>query len=107
MYNLFTKGNFRMNHNIIFPLPTGIHLGFVAISVVILLLCYARRKYAYELYLLIGILSTLLIYLVGDSKATFYILGLEQVILLVMAIVDMAKVSAKQSATEKAAKSHK
>ncbi|MGN0637646.1 MAG: hypothetical protein ACI4J0_04685 [Huintestinicola sp.] len=90
-----------MEHSIIFPLPLSIHIGFVVISVILLMLCYKKRKYTYELYMLVGIVSTLFIY-VCKEKPYFYILGLEEMILLALTIVDMAKVSKAAAAAEKA-----
>ncbi|MBQ5333906.1 MAG: hypothetical protein J6K92_11730 [Oscillospiraceae bacterium] len=90
-----------MEHSIIFPLPLSIHIGFVIVSVILLILCYIKRKYTYELYMLVGIVSTLFIYICKDVPY-FYILGLEEIILLVLTIVDMAKVSKALAADEKA-----
>lgn len=89
-----------MEHSIIFPLPIGIHIGFVIISVILLILCYKKRKYTYELYMLVGIISTMFVY-VCKEKPYFYILGLEEIILLVLTIIDMAKVSKANAALEK------
>lgn len=91
-----------MEHSIKFPLPFNIHVGFVIVSMILLILCYKKRKYAYELYMLIGVASTMLIY-IADSKPIFYILGLEEFILLGLTIFDMAKVSKANAAAEKAA----
>ena len=90
-----------MEHSIIFPLPLSIHIGFVIVSVILLILCYIKKKYTYELYMLVGIVSTLFIYICKDVPY-FYILGLEEIILLVLTIVDMAKVSKALDAAEKA-----
>ncbi|MBP0957109.1 MAG: hypothetical protein J5997_07060 [Oscillospiraceae bacterium] len=90
-----------MEHSIIFPLPLSFHIGFVIISVILLILCYKKRKYTYELYMLVGIISTLFVY-VCKEKPYFYILGLEEMILLVLTIVDMAKVSKAAAEAEKA-----
>lgn len=90
-----------MQHSIIFPLPLGIHIGFVIISVILLILCYKKRKYTYELYMLVGIISTLFVY-VCKEKPFFYILGLEEMILLALTIIDMAKVSKAAAEAEKA-----
>ncbi len=90
-----------MEHSIRFPLPFNIHLGFVIISVILLILCYKKRKYTYELYMLIGVASTMLVY-ITDSKPIFYILGLEEFILLALTIIDMAKVSKENALKEKA-----
>lgn len=92
-----------MEHSIIFPLPLGIHIGFVIVSVILLILCYMKRKYAYELYMLVGIVSTLFIYVCKESPY-FYILGLEELILLGLSIADMVKVSKAAAAAEKAEK---
>ena len=90
-----------MEHSIIFPLPLSIHIGFVILSVILLILCYMKRKYTYELYMLVGIVSTLFIYICKE-KSYFYILGLEEIILLILTIVDMAKVSKALAEAEKA-----
>lgn len=90
-----------MEHSIIFPLPIGFHIGFVILSVILLILCYMKRKYTYELYMLVGIISTMFVY-VCKEKPYFYILGLEEIILLVLAIVDMAKVSRANASAQKA-----
>lgn len=92
-----------MQHSIIFPLPLSIHIGFVIVSVILLILCYKKRKYTYELYMLVGIISTLFVY-VCKEKPYFYILGLEEMILLALTIIDMAKVSKAAAAAEKAQK---
>lgn len=93
-----------MEHSIIFPLPLGIHIGFVIVSVILLILCYMKRKYAYELYMLVGIVSTLFIYVCKESPY-FYILGLEELILLGLSIADMVKVSKAAEKAEKATQS--
>ena len=90
-----------MEHSIIFPLPLSVHIGFVIISVILLILCYIKRKYTYELYMLVGIVSTLFIYICKEEPY-FYILGLEEIILLILTIVDMAKVSKALAEAEKA-----
>ena len=90
-----------MEHSIRFPLPFYIHVGFVIFSVIMLILCYKKKKNAYELYMLIGVASTMLIY-VSEAKPFFYILGLEEIILFIMTVVDMVKVSKKAQAEEKA-----
>ena len=84
-----------MEHSLIFPLPLSFHVGFVVFSVVMLILCYIKRKYMYELYMLIGVASTMLIY-IADSKPIFYILGMEEMILLALTVIDMIKVSKAQ-----------
>lgn len=91
-----------MEHSIIFPLPLSFHIGFVLISVILLILCYKKRRYTYELYMLIGIVSTLFVY-IDESKLFFYLLGLEEVILFIMTVADMVKVSKAIAAAEKAA----
>ena len=95
-----------MEHSIRFPLPLNIHIGFVILSVILLILCYKKRKHAYELYMLIGVASTMLIY-VSESKPFFYILGLEEIILFCLTVADMAKVSKANAAAEKAAEEAK
>lgn len=88
-----------MEHSLIFPLPFSFHVGFVVFSVVMLILCYKKRKYMYELYMLIGVASTMLIY-IADTKPVFYILGLEEIILLALTVADMIKVSKANKAAE-------
>lgn len=94
-----------MEHSIKFPLPFGIHLGFVIVSVILLILCYAQKKHKYELYMLIGVASTMLVY-IADTDPVFYILGLEEIILFIMTVVDMSKVSREERAREKYLKEH-
>lgn len=91
-----------MQHSIIFPLPLSIHIGFVIVSVILLILCYKKRKFTYELYMLVGIISTMFVY-VCKEKPFFYILGLEEMILLALTIVDMVKVSKAAAEAEKEA----
>ncbi|MDE7293082.1 MAG: hypothetical protein K2N72_01520, partial [Oscillospiraceae bacterium] len=90
-----------MNHSIKFPLPLNFHIGFVIFSVIMLILCYKRRRYAYDLYMLIGIAATMLIY-IAEPKPVFYALGLAEIILLIMTIVDMIIVAHRNAAIEKA-----
>ncbi|MGN0642324.1 MAG: hypothetical protein ACI4JJ_04190 [Huintestinicola sp.] len=90
-----------MTHSIRFPLPFNIHVGFVVISVILLILCYSKKKHLYELLMLIGVASTMLVY-VTDTKPLFYILGLEEIILFIMTIIDMHKVSKEEAMKEKA-----
>lgn len=92
----------QMEHSIRFPLPLNFHIGFVILSVILLILCYMKKKHAYELYMLIGVASTMLIY-VSESKPFFYILGLEEIILFCLTVADMARVSKANAAAEKAA----
>lgn len=94
-----------MEHSIKFPLPFGIHLGFVIVSVILLILCYSKKKHKYELYMLIGVASTMLVY-IADTDPVFYILGLEEIILFIMTVVDMSKVSREERAREKYLKEH-
>ncbi len=89
-----------MEHSIRFPLPFNIHVAFVILSVILLILCYMKRKHAYELYMLVGVASTMLIY-ISESKPFFYILGLEEIILFALTVADMVKVSKKNAADEK------
>ena len=90
-----------MNHSIKFPLPFEIHLGFVIFSAVMMILCYKRRRHAYEMYMLIGIVSTLLVY-IAEPRPVFYALGLEEILLLIMTVADMIIVSRREAAKEKA-----
>lgn len=77
-------------HNIIFALPLSVHIGFAAISTVLLLFCYIKSKHKYDLYMLIGVLSTLLIDFLCEPPY-IYLLGAEEFILLILTILDMRK----------------
>lgn len=90
-----------MTENIRFPLPLNVHIGFVIVSIILLILCYISRKRNYELLMIIGIASTLLVYLT-NTKPLFYILGLEELVVLVLIIIDMIRISRAESAAEKA-----
>ncbi len=50
--------------------------------------------------MLIGVASTMLIY-IAEEKPLFYILGLEEFILLALTIIDMVKVSKANDAANK------
>lgn len=88
-----------MEHSIRFPLPLGFHIGFILVSVILLILCYQRRRHAYELYMMIGVASTALIY-IASERIVFYILGIEEFVLLFLTIFDMCKVSKENAAAE-------
>ena len=76
------------------------HIGFVVISSILLIFCYIKTKRRYDLYMLIGVLSTLLID-VMINPPYFYIFAAEEIILLVLTIIDMHKV-AKETEARKA-----
>ena len=75
---------------LVFPLPFGLHVAFVLISVALLIFCYIFKKQRYHLYLIIGIISTMLVY-VAHPKIIFYLLGIEEFVLLGLAAFDMHK----------------
>ncbi|MCC8042326.1 MAG: hypothetical protein LIO69_02195 [Oscillospiraceae bacterium] len=93
-----------MTENIRFPLPLSAHIIFVVVSVALLILCYIYRRHNYHILLIIGIASTLLVY-ATDTKPTFYILGLEEFILLILAVIDMVRASRAEALEEKASQS--
>lgn len=69
-------------------MPLGIHLIFVLISVIVLILGYRQKKQFHQLIMLVGILSTLLIYFV-QAGISFYILAFEEVALFLWTIILM------------------
>ena len=82
-------------HHLIFPLPMPLHIGFVVISSILLIFCYIKTKRRYDLYMLIGVLSTLLIDVMCEPPY-FYIFAAEEIALLVMTTVDMHKTAKEQ-----------
>lgn len=85
----------------IFPLSLPMHIGFIVISLIVLLVHRKIRKRQYQLYLGLGILSTLLIY-VDSSSWYVAILGMEELVLMVLALISMHKYNKEREAEEKA-----
>lgn len=77
-------------NNYIFPLPFPAHLTFVIIGFLFFALMYARKKYVYHLLLAIAIPSTMLVYACQGSKLFYYLLGIEELILIVLIFVFIA-----------------
>ena len=80
-----------MTTTLLFPLPVELHIGFVVVASILMALCFIKRRRRYELLLIIGIISTLFVYVCKDAP-WFYILGIEEIALFVLACVDMHKV---------------
>ncbi len=93
-------------HSLLFPLPLPIHIGFVIVATLLMGLCYFKRRRRYELFLIVGIVSTLFVYLTPQPP-WFYILGIEEIALFVLAVIDMHKVYKAIDEKEKAKKAKK
>ncbi len=91
---------------IVFPLPFHIHIIFVAVATLLMIFCYVKLRRKYQLYIIIGLLSTFLVY-IARPKIVFYMLGIEEFILLGLAIWDMKKYEKAEKLREKAAKEQK
>lgn len=89
-------------YSVIFPLPLPLHIGFIVISLIVLGIHFKIRKEKYQLYLMLGILSTLLIY-IDHSSWFIALLGLEEIVLFVLAMISMHKYTKKREAEEEAA----
>ncbi|MBP0964506.1 MAG: hypothetical protein J5999_04335 [Oscillospiraceae bacterium] len=85
----------------IFPLSLPMHIGFVIISLIVLLVHRRIRKRQYQLYLGLGILSTLLVY-VDSSSWYMAVLGMEELVLVVLALISMHKYNKEREAEENA-----
>ena len=92
-----------LGDHIEFPLPLWLHILFALLSVSGLIFAYSKQHHKYELYLIIGILSTFLVYLAYPNDIIFYILGIEEFVILGLAIHDMHRVEKENAAKEKAA----
>lgn len=77
------------------------HIGFVIISLIVLLVHRRIRKRQYQLYLGLGIISTLLVY-VDSSSWYMAILGIEELVLVVLALISMHKYNKEREAEENA-----
>lgn len=86
--------------HLIFPLPLWAHIIFVAVSTLLLIFCYSKKKQKYHLYLIIGIISTLLVY-IAHPKIIFYILGIEEFALLGLAVYDQHRYEKQEELREK------
>ncbi len=73
------------------------HVAFVFICVVFLIICYIFRRRSYQPLLILGIASTLLVY-ITDTKTLFYILGIEEFVILFMIIAQMMQYSKEEKA---------
>lgn len=85
----------------IFPLSLPLHIGFVIISMIVLLVHRRIRKRQYQLYLGLGIVSTLLVY-VDSSSWYMAILGIEELVLVVLALISMHQYNKEREAEENA-----
>ena len=85
-----------------FPLPMWLHILFALLSVSGLIFAYSKLHHKYELYLIIGILSTFLVYLAYPNDIVFYLLGIEEFVILGLAVHDMHRVEKENAAKEKA-----
>lgn len=85
----------------IFPLSLPLHIGFVVISVIVLFVHSRIRNRKYQLYLGLGIISTLLVY-VDNSSWYLAILGIEELVLVVLALISMHKYNKEREAEEMA-----
>lgn len=85
----------------IFPLSLPLHIGFVIISMIVLLVHRRIRKKQYQLYLGLGIVSTLLVY-VDSSSWYMAILGIEELVLVVLALISMHQYNKEREAEENA-----
>lgn len=85
----------------IFPLSLPMHIGFVIISLIVLLVHRRIRKRQYQLYLGLGIISTLLVY-VDSSSWYMAILGIEELVLVILALISMHKYNKEREAEENA-----
>lgn len=88
-----------MINTIIFPMRFPVHIGFVVISIILLLILYAKKRYAYHMLMMIGIASTLLVYLCANN-ILLTVLGVEEFVILILVIAGMVKAGKAKSAAE-------
>lgn len=79
-----------MSNDFMFPFPLPFHIIFSIVGVIFFLIQYARKKLVYQLLVAFAIPSTLLVYFCND-KLTFTLLGLEELIMLILICVFLAK----------------
>ena len=72
----------NMHPTPLISLSLPVHIGFMIISLIVLLLCYKAKKQLHQLLLLAAILSSGLIYFVQPG-ISFYILAFEEIALFV------------------------
>ena len=88
-----------MAHGILFPLPLNYHLIYVAVSVIVLIISYIHSRHLYKLFLMSGIVGTLLVY-ADDSRTFFVLLGsLEFTVLIITIIMMRRSYKSKNSST--------
>jgi hypothetical protein len=85
-----------MQRGILFPLPLNIHIIFAAISLVFLTISFIRERYSYKLFLLAGVMGTLLVY-ADDSTPFFFFLGGLEFTILIITIITMRQAYKKRN----------
>lgn len=98
------KNVMNMHPTPLISLSLPVHIGFMIISLIVLLLCYKAKKQLHQLLLLAAILSSGLIYFVQPG-ISFYILAFEEIALFISVIVCMIVESRKAKAKAANAKS--
>lgn len=83
-----------MNYTSLFPLPFNYLLIFSVLSIFVLVISFAKKKYFYKLTLLAGILLLFVLYY-AKSKIVFYGTGIAEFILLGFTIFGMVSASKK------------
>ena len=106
MSPVFDLDGFLGDH-IEFALPMWLHILFALLSVAGLIFAYSKQHHKYELYLIIGILSTFLVYFAYPNDLIFYILGIEEFVILGLTIHDMRRVEKENAAKQASAQQKK
>ena len=75
-----------MNATAMFPLPVGMHVGFVIVCTVILAVGFIKKKYLYRILLEADIMLSMLVYAAKNSTFTM-ILGIAETALFIASAV--------------------
>lgn len=75
-----------MYNSTVFPMTIGVHIGFAAVCVAVLLIGFFHNRYAYRIILAEAILCTFLVYLSRDG-VFLAILGIVELIMFVLSLV--------------------
>lgn len=89
----------KMQKGILFPIPLSYHIAFVALSFIFLTISFIIKRHSYKLFLLAGVMGTLLVY-ADDSSTFFFLLGGFEFIILIITIITMRKAQKNQNSNK-------
>lgn len=84
---LLTLAMTEMENPSFFPFPFPLHLGFSIIAFAFLIFRFVTNKKPYQLIMAIAISLSLVLHLPSATRTLYYIIGLIELILIIVALV--------------------